>query len=106
MAKLVRFVQTNASALALFCLLGALLWLALRQGTNQQQARAQGICLKAQARTGLFTGTAYTIYLRYKYQGQSYHNTLLSATAITSDSVWIKVLPANPDAITWGAPLK
>jgi hypothetical protein len=30
MAKLVRFVQTNASALALFCLLGALLWLALR----------------------------------------------------------------------------
>jgi hypothetical protein len=101
MSKLVNFVRANAATLGLFCLLGALLWLAIQAGSNQQQAREQGLCLKAQARTGLFTGTAYTIYLRYTYQGHSYHNTLPSAKAITSDSVRIKVLPANPDAITW-----
>jgi hypothetical protein len=101
MPRLLLFIQTNALTVVLCCLLAGLLLLGIREGVGQQQAQAQGICLKAQARTGLFTGTVYQIYLRYEYQGKSYHATLPSATRLTSDSVLIKVLPAHPEYVAW-----
>ena len=73
----------------------------VREDIGNKRALEEGICIKAHPSTGLFRSTTFNIYVKYRYKGKVYSGELRSAKRIIEDSILIKILPEDPNYLSW-----